>query len=117
MSKGNVEHGAGVGQGLGKKRIALERIGLSRLAGIDIRLARVASSIDNKAGFVVLQVFIELLKARVINLRARERHKALATASEFRLKSLADVACGTEEEEHEEEEVGGRRSEVGGRRS
>ena len=105
MSKGNVERGAGVGQSLGEERIALQGVGLGRLTGIDIRLTRVASRIDDKARPVGLEVFVERLKARVINLRARERHKALATASEFRLKSLADVACGTEEEDHGEEEV------------
>ena len=100
MAKGDVECSAGVCQSLREKRVALQRIGLGRLTGINIRLAGVARGIDDKTGPIALEVFIERFKARVIYLRTRKRHEALATASEFRLKSLADVACGTEEEEH-----------------
>ncbi len=100
MTKGDIECSACVCQSLWEKRVALEGISLGRLTGINIRLAGVASRIDDEAGPVGLEVFVERLKARVIYLRARERHKALTTAGEFRLKSLANVACGTEEEEH-----------------
>ena len=70
MSKGNIKRGAGVCQRLGEKRIALQRVGLDHLASIDIRLAGIASGIDDKARSIDLEVFVDQLKARVIELRA-----------------------------------------------
>src|SRR4051812_43597668 len=96
MAPRNFCSGTGLGNGLGQESVALESVRLGIFAGIDIRFASVASRVDDKFRFRLLQMLQQEIEFGIIQFTARERDKRLVSLLKLRCKCLADVAGGAE---------------------
>ena len=88
MPPRNIRHRARMREGLGQQRIACQRAGLVQFAGIHVRFAGVAGTVDDERRLFHFEKSQQQVEARVIHLLSRKRDDDWDLAMSAELYSL-----------------------------